>query len=99
MPCYATGSAEGDARLTAEEQYSAATEATRAACEMAKLLRSKGPKSFSKLSLQTRAWVEKHDKIDEERIERDLEETKRKSKIAKALNKLSTEDKEALGLL
>jgi hypothetical protein len=59
MPCYATGSAEGDALLQRDEAHKLAPAAARAACELAKAV----PLS----SKETRAWVSDHALIDEKK--------------------------------
>ena len=61
MPCYATGTAEGDANLRAHDAQDAATKATRAACEMAKVLTAR---QRFKLSDATREWIAEHAKSD-----------------------------------
>ena len=61
MPCFYTGSAEGDAQLAAQEAREELTEVTRVACELAKLAT---PKKFVKLSEKTQDWVLEHRKTD-----------------------------------
>lgn len=64
MPCYATGSAEGDANLKASEAWEAATVVTRVACELAKAV---SKTKLSKMSESTRDWVKDHNLIDKKR--------------------------------
>ena len=91
MPCR-SGDEEGGHSYWGELQ-----EATQAACEMAKVLRSKDP-LFSKLSRSTRDWVKEHDRIDGEREAREMAEQRQKETAAKALKKLSKAEREALRL-
>ena len=65
MPCYYTGSAEGDRALAAqeakEELQRIITATAQVACEIGKLLT---PAQRAKLSRKTMAWLTRHEKID-----------------------------------
>jgi hypothetical protein len=65
MPCYATGSAEGDLRLAMEENAKETAEKitmlTRVACELSE---GAAPSKLKKMSKLTQIWVKKHQKID-----------------------------------
>lgn len=61
MPCYYTGTAEGDALLSTNE---ALTLTTRVACEMAKLLTVE---QKAKLSAKALIWIKRHGKTDAKR--------------------------------
>lgn len=67
MPCYYTGSAEGDAEYDATLARKAATAATRAACEMAKLLTKR---QWAQLTPATQEWIYIHEKMDATRKDR-----------------------------
>lgn len=97
MPCFATGSAAGDALLAAEENGRDAIDATKAACEMAAMLRSKRP-DFARLSPQTKQWVKAHDKIDRERREAEAEERKERKERTAARAKLTKRERELLNV-
>jgi hypothetical protein len=83
-----------------ESGYGTLTGAMRAACEMAELIRMgwKGTNGFKMLSTTTRAWVERHDEVDRERLEREKKKREKQNLKEKALNKLSKKEREALGL-
>jgi hypothetical protein len=66
MPCYVTGSAAGDAQLYAEEARQEAQEATRAACDMARVIRSSSL-AWAQLSLNTQNWIRAHEELDKKR--------------------------------
>jgi hypothetical protein len=96
---------ESDSSSSDEESdtgsgYGTLDGATRAACEMAKLIRLgwKGSNGFKMLSPQTRAWVEHHDEVDRKRLEREKKIEQRKRLKEKALHKLSSKERKALGL-
>lgn len=65
MPCYLTGSREGDLELELRVLQTEATAATRAACDMAKAI-GRGS-VWPKLLLSTQNWIRKHEEIDRER--------------------------------
>lgn len=87
MPCFRTGSAWGDARLSADEAREEVTELTRLLCQVCKSLEREG-KSFL-LPFDVRAWWDKHKSIDSDR-ERSLRR--------QALGKLTSEERAALGI-
>lgn len=94
MPCYYTGSAEGDRALAAtekaEELATKLTQMTEFACEAMAIVEHQG---FAKsCTYALRKWWQDHQKIDQQR--KDQEEARRK----KALAKLTAEDRHALGL-
>lgn len=71
MPCYMTGSLEGDLAMHAEDAQEEAQEATRAACELLKYLRDCHVGfSVPSLTKATQRWIRKHEKIDRKRKER-----------------------------
>jgi hypothetical protein len=99
MPCYATGSAEGDARLSAQEAQKEATAATRVACELVKTMRGHGLKKLlNQLSPATKAWIVEHDAKDAALKRQDAEIKLRAKHRAAALKKLTSEEKKALDL-
>lgn len=96
MPCYATGSREGDAELSAREAQQEALEATRAACEM--MAKLKENDLLSELSKQTRAWIKKHVEIDRKRMKEKDDAAREKDAAARGLRKLTKQERKALGL-
>lgn len=103
MPC---GSRDDDERNIVELQKEAKL-ATRAACDMAALIRkedSKMPKNhkgitlFSRLKRETTTWVRTHDAIDASRLKSEARAKQRKETIQKALHKLTEKEKELLNL-
>lgn len=99
MPCYATGSAEGDARMDAREAQIAAVAATRAACELVAMLRSRGMrKMLNQLTPATKAWIVEHDAKDAREKQRVAAEKERAKARAAALKKLNAVERKALGL-
>lgn len=87
MPCYVTGSAQGDAELARDEAYDDANKATRAACEMAKILKPMA--QFNRLSKSTQDWIKEHEKIDRQRKKEEAEYRAEHKKRKNALRKLS----------
>jgi hypothetical protein len=67
MPCYATGTAEGDARLMAQEAHEQLTITTRVACELNRLLKDFYPDYLNHCSLETRLWIRVHEQVDIDR--------------------------------
>lgn len=63
MPCYVTGSGEGDEAMYAEESRKKALAATKAACE---LIRTHNI-NYHLLSKPTLQWVREHEKLDKKR--------------------------------
>jgi hypothetical protein len=80
--------------------------ATRAACEMARIIREygealigdEGKDLFHKLSKETKKWIEKHDAMDAKRLKLEQEEKDRKRLKKQALCKLSKKEREVLDL-
>jgi hypothetical protein len=80
--------------------------ATRAACEMARVIRKygqaligdEGTDLFDKLSSKTKGWVKRHDEADRRRIKEEKKEMRRKKLRKLALAKLSHKEREALNL-
>lgn len=66
--------------------------ATRAACEMSKLV------DKSKLSTETRKWVEAHEEADRRREQRKKIALNKQTLRNQALSRLSKEERKALGL-
>lgn len=103
MACYATGSAEGDARLAHQETLAEMQSLTRLLCELCD--------AWDRFVVQppmppnVREWWEAHQKIDEARREREARhERDRQAKAAKAqerqelINSLTPEQRELLGV-
>ena len=79
-----------------QERFDAADKATRAACDMRTILRRH--KLEKELTVETRQWIAKHDKEDAERIAKENAEGIRQRVKRQALDKLSLEERRALGL-
>jgi hypothetical protein len=62
MPCYYTGSAEGDARLHAEEAQTELTKVTRLLCSAMKA--AERQRFLSAMPNDVRQWWREHKKID-----------------------------------
>lgn len=58
MPCYYTGSREGDLELNLEESHKVVTKLTRLLCEACKKIPEKD------MSKKLRKWCKQHKKID-----------------------------------
>jgi hypothetical protein len=69
VPCYVTGSAEGDARLGELEARKELTRVTRVACELWELVQSIPmlQHNLQVLSGPTLRWIREHQKIDRRR--------------------------------
>jgi hypothetical protein len=93
MPCFVTGSAEGDERLYREEVEAKATRLCRLLCELCRHCEGR-----MDMPPRVRAWWVEHKKVDAKREaeERRDRETRRLARKAKA--KLTVEEREALGL-
>jgi hypothetical protein len=88
MPCYD----ERSNWIENPETKHRLNAATRAACEMSKLV------DRSKLSKETRKWVEAHDEMDRRREAAEKTKKERETTKKKALEKLTPAEKKALGL-
>ena len=96
MPCYYTGSAEGDAKLAAQETHKKLTEVTRVACEALRMIEHMG--DLGGLTAETRGWWIEHKKVDVERIAAEKRKTTKRKLQQSGLSKLTKEEKDALGL-
>lgn len=103
MPCYITGSAEGDARLSAEESNTEATKVTALLCSLCEALekaRDTSPVPFHvDVPKAVDHWWAAHKKIDAKRQSEELAQNKQEQLKRKTLSKLTKEEKIALGLL
>lgn len=80
MPCYVTGSREGDLALDARDAREELQRVTRVACDLARaythLLSVYYPSSnglFYTLSVETREWIREHKAIDARRRKKSRE--------------------------
>lgn len=100
MPCYITGSREGDLELSSRQASQRATEAARAACEALSIVEARG--DLAECSAETQEWWAEHKRIDRERAgrESELERIMREHEQAKrdALAKLTDEERRVLGV-
>lgn len=92
MPC----SDGGYGRDDYDRIQSRADAATRAACEAITLLQ--GTPLFPQLSVETRAWWNRHQREDQERIAREQAEEQRRKAKQDALDKLSPGERRLLGI-
>ncbi len=93
MPCSSEGYDDSD-RIAADA-------ATRAACDMVRVVRSTPStwdKVAGKLSAGTLAWVQRHDELDARREREEVDRAKQKRIRDEALAKLSKKEREALGI-
>lgn len=99
MPCFHTGSAEGDARLAAREAQKELTEVMQMLCYICAELDYQGTFNSVTAGLPTiKEWWEEHKRIDMKRLAEE-EEQKRQEAVAKrAKSKLTFEERKALGL-
>ena len=70
MPCYVTGSYEGDRELDARETREELLRVTRVACELAQAIRDADISHFvifPTLNLSTQKWVREHELVDKKR--------------------------------
>jgi hypothetical protein len=96
MPCYATGSAEGDANLSAQEARLEASKATRVLCEVLNWLDDRGLVDLQ--SADVRLWWEEHKKVDAKRVAKSRAEKQRDRRRAALLESLTEEERELLGI-
>jgi hypothetical protein len=97
MPCYATGSAEGDARLAASEARSEYTKTARLLCQACEIIERKSSGWPVNAPKELTAWWENHKKIDAARRKRERRERQQringKSLRKSAMEKLTEEEK------
>ena len=96
MPCYLTGSLEGDLRLETSEAREQATLMTRRACAALEILTREG--LLNELPSDVRDWWKKHQAIDLERKTREREQERIDEIARQAIAKLNEEEQRALGL-
>lgn len=97
MPCYQTGSREGDALLEAEEARAGVTKLTRLLCSACSILESLEDGQHLELwPKDLSVWWRDHKSIDDQRRLRENQK-KHRAKIRKrALAKLTEEEKNSL---
>lgn len=97
MPCY--DSRDDDDRRDTQQR---ADDATRAACDLARVLHHYRPETWKELQRfmhkSTLDWVRKHDEADARRLRQETEEQNRQNLIAAAKAKLTLSEKKLLGL-
>lgn len=96
MPCYATGSAEGDARLAADEAHDEMTMVTALLCSLCVELDKHKQKKL--MPPKVKRWWENHKEIDRERIREATAESNKERLKRSTLKRLSKKEKEALGI-
>lgn len=93
MPCYITGSAEGDLRLHYNELHDSATQTNDMLCRLCHECETQNVN----LPKDIKEWYKKHKKQDKENKKREQKEVAKKFTKEKALSKLNKEEREALG--
>lgn len=100
MPCHYTGSAEGDARLAADEARKALTEVTQLLCSTIRTVEDHWISGGEEVNLpkEVKAWWKKHEKIDEARRKKETKQEKESKLKASALSKLTKAEKKILNI-
>ena len=93
MPCSDTCRCDDD---NDKALRSRANRATRAACDMRTLIRQLGKED--ELTIETRRWIKQHDLEDSRRIKIEEESGIRDKARRSGLDKLTLEERRALGL-
>ncbi len=99
MPCYTTGSAEGDARLSASEARAEATRAVELLCRACAIIEQRvcKLKDGGPLMAELAAWWMYHQEVDAKRLKKERRERQRKingEELRKsAMDKLTEEEK------
>lgn len=96
MPCYITGSAEGDARLAASEANEEATKLARILCIVGRWADING--RTASMPQVFRDWWQAHKKIDRQREARERAAQRRKELQVSGMSKLTEQEREALNL-
>lgn len=94
MPCFYTGSAEGDARLLVEEANSKLTMVTQLLCAVLETMEKRG-QVIPQGALE---WWKEHKKIDAKRRADEEADKDRKRQREIALTKLTKQERRALGI-
>ena len=93
MPCYMTGSLEGDLRMSLEEYQEKAGGLTRILCKVCDKATKNG--TFKDLPKEARLWYAKHELIDRERKREEARlERERRKKDERELARLKRKLKE-----
>src|SRR5690349_3511198 len=101
MACFITGSAEGDARLSASEANSRATKYNELLCWVLTTLEIDDDETLYYLldnHDELREYWTEHKKVDEARYKKKLEEDRATKLKEDGLAKLTPEERKALGL-
>jgi hypothetical protein len=98
MPCYLTGSAEGDARLSASESRAEVTKLAALLCKVCETYENTPEGSDVYLPSDVLSWWNEHKKIDAERLRREAEDLQRNQARKNALSKLTAAERRALNL-
>lgn len=95
MPCYVTGSAEGDARLSAQEARAEATRVTALLCRACRIIEQRvcKLKDGGPIMAELAAFWAEHQKIDRARDERRKAERRQAKIRGDAMAKLTEEEK------
>ncbi len=96
MPCYMTGTAEGDASLAASEAIQRTTELTRLLCMQLEALENTNNEHL--IHRAVLPWWNHHKEIDQQR-KNNVKKARENAKVAaRAKKKLTREERAALGL-
>jgi hypothetical protein len=98
MPCYYTGSAEGDARLAAEEAQTALTNVTQMLCALMTLIETHHDYLMPDVPSNVRIWWDRHKEIDKKREAQRKREEKVYAARKAARAKLSRAERKLLGI-
>lgn len=94
MPCYATGSAEGDARLDANEAQAELTKVSDLLCKAC----ARMDLHHIPMQASVRKWWDEHQEIDRKRLKQRAADLQQQEDRKVAMKKLTPNDRAALGL-
>lgn len=96
MPCYATGSRQGDLELSLSESQKIATKSTQRLCATLEVFEQF--EEFNLLPADVKRWWKSHKEVDARRKFKQRQLAKKKRLAAAAKKKLSAEERRALNL-
>ena len=94
MPCYYTGSAEGDAELARSEMSTELTKVAQMLCALCENLEN--VRMDHLITGDTVEWWKEHKEIDQARAKREEKKAKKKALRKQALSKLTSEERAVL---
>ena len=96
MPCYYTGSKEGDLQLSLQESHEATTKLARMLCTAMEHIEQTG--CGLPIDVELTNWWASHKQLDADRAVRDLEQAHLENLRSTAMSKLTPTERKALGL-